>query len=248
MSNHVALLIRVAFKFKGHMHMLLNVLIPNFSLTYQLHLCWTMSQSQSLGDTPLNQTSASTGVFRTGTLDDQRSAVLNDLGNIPEVTVDFMLDQIVPDSGINVESTIHDLRRKGILLDSGWREFIDALPKIAVGTEQEVFKKMGPIYENIIASTKFDGHSRRSPTLDMGTNPDIAPTSDKNIKSRPDGCGQLSSKHSIHTSQCGYPSQAKGDYHWFNIAYVEEYKKKNSRKDLNDVCSLLILILKTSVY
>src|ERR1700679_4180809 len=111
MSNHVALLIRVAIKFKGHMHMLLNVLIPTFSLTYQLHLCWTMSQSQSLGDTPLNQTSASTGVFRTGTLDDQRSAVLNVLGNIPEVTVDFMLDQIVPDSGINVESTIHDLRR-----------------------------------------------------------------------------------------------------------------------------------------
>ena len=68
-------------------------------------------------------------------------------------------------------------------------------------------------------------------------------------RSRPDGCGQLITGHPLipfHTSQCGYPSQLKGDYHWFNIAYVEEYKKRDSRKDLNDVyplCTLHLLFL-----
>ncbi|KAF8800355.1 hypothetical protein BYT27DRAFT_7200262 [Phlegmacium glaucopus] len=33
-------------------------------------------------------------------------------------------------------------------------------------------------------------------------------------------------------SQCGYPSQDKDDYHRFNIAYVGEYKKKNTTKDV----------------
>jgi hypothetical protein len=42
--------------------------------------------------------------------------------------------------------------------------------------------------------------------------------------------------HPIHTSQCGYPTREKGDYHWhwFNIAYLDEYK--NTSNDLNDVC------------
>ncbi|KAF8811240.1 hypothetical protein BYT27DRAFT_7184620 [Phlegmacium glaucopus] len=194
-----------------------------------------MSQSQSLtGDTPLKQNSAATGVFMNGTLDQQRMAVMTDLGNIPEVTVDFMLDHIVPNSGVNLERTMHNLKRKGILLDAGWNLFIDALPKNSKDNEQKVFLKMQAIYRNIITSTKFEvGHSR-FPTLDFGTCPDIAPISETNIRSRPDGCGQLNSSHSTHTSQCGYPSEVKGEYHWFNIAYVEEYKKRNTKKDLND--------------
>ena len=40
----------------------------------------------------------------------------------------------------------------------------------------------------------------------------------------------------------------KGDYHWFNIAYVEEYKKNNSSNDLNDVCPIFILKLMLLTY
>ncbi|KAF8813210.1 hypothetical protein BYT27DRAFT_7239461, partial [Phlegmacium glaucopus] len=194
-----------------------------------------MSQSQSLtGDIPLQQNPATTGVFINGTLGEKRLAVLTDLGNIPEVTVDFMLDHIVPNSGVNIECTIHDLKQKGILLDTGWKNFIDALPKNSDDDEQKVFLKMQTIYRNIITSTKFEMGHFRSPTLDLGTCPDIAPISETNSRSRPDGCGQLNSSHSIHTSQCGYRSQEKGEYHWFNIAYIEEYKKNNTKKDLND--------------
>jgi hypothetical protein len=64
---------------------------------------------------------------------------LTDLGNIPEVTVEFMLDHIVPDSGINVERTIQKLRRNGDLGDAGWKEFEDALPKKSDANEQKVF-------------------------------------------------------------------------------------------------------------
>jgi hypothetical protein len=203
-----------------------------------------MSQSKSLpGDTPLKQNSAASGVFINGTLEEQRMAVLNDLGNIPEVTVDFMLDHIVPNSGINVERTMKNLRREGVLLDAGWEVFTDALPKKSADSEQKVFLKMGTIYQKIIASTEFDmGHSL-TPTLILGTSPDIAPISETNVRSRPDGCGQLNGSHPIHTSQCGYSSRDKGDYHWFNIAYVEEYKKKNTNNDLNDVSPLFILKL-----
>ena len=189
-----------------------------------------MSQSKSKsipGDTPLKQNSASTGVFIHGNLEEQRDAVLTDLGNIPEVTVDFMLDHIVPNLGINVERTMQNLRREGVLFDGGWKEFVDALPKHSIDTEQNFFSKIGTIYKGIIDSTAFDDGSSRTPTLVLGTSPDIAPVSETNVRSRPDGCGQLSSNHPIHTFQCGYlPREKKSDYHWFNIAYVEEYKKK----------------------
>ena len=201
-----------------------------------------MSQSKSIpGDTPLKQDLLATGVFLNGTIGEQRLAVLTDFGNIPEVTVDFMLNHIVPNSGINVERTMQNLRREGVLLDAGWEVFIDALPKKSADNEQKIFSKMGAIYQRIIASTEFESGSSRTPTLVLGTSPDIAPVSETNVRSRPDGCGQLSGNHSIHTSQCGYPPRDKGEYHWFNIAYVEEYKKRNTNNDLNDVCPILIL-------
>ena len=116
-----------------------------------------MSQPKSTpGDTPLKQNSAATGVFLEGTLDEQRTAVLTDLGNIPEVTIDFMLDHIVPNSNINVELTMRKLKRERVLLDAGWKEFDDKLPKQSSDIEQMVFSKMGTIYGGIIASTTFD--------------------------------------------------------------------------------------------
>jgi hypothetical protein len=203
-----------------------------------------MSLSSGLpGDTPVKQNSAATGVFLNGTLEQQKLAVLTDLGNIPEVNVDFMLDHIVPNLGINFELTMRNLKQKKVLLDAGWKEFVGELPKRSKANEQTVFSKMGTIYREIIESTAFNDRSSRTPTLRLGTAPDIAPVSETNVRSRPDGCGQLDSEHSIHTSRCGYPPGEKGDYHWFNIAYVEEYKKKNSNKDLNDVCPNFILEL-----
>ena len=176
------------------------------------------------------------GVFFKGPFQEERSALLSNFGNIPEVSVDFMLDHIVPNLDINVERTMQNLRREGTLLEAGWEVFIDALPKQSADNEQKIFSKMGTIYRRIIASTEFNVGSSRTPTLVIGTSPDIAPVSETNVRSGPDGCGQLNSNHSIHTSQRGYPPRDEGDYHWFNIAYVEEYKKRNAINDLNDVC------------
>ena len=200
-----------------------------------------MSQSASIpGDTPLKRNAAATGVFFTGTLEEQRMAVMNDLGNIPEVTVDFMLNHIVPDSGVDVEHTMRRLRQKGDLLDAGWKEFIDVLPKDSPDNKQKVFSKMGRIYKRIIGYTKLKGSSR-TPTLVLGTSPDTAPVSETLVRTHPDGYGQLNSDHPNHTSQCGYRSkEKKSNYHWMNIAYVEEYKKRNTVNELNDVCPILI--------
>ena len=206
-----------------------------------------MSQSKSIpGDTPVKQNTAATGVFINGNLDQQRTAVITDLGNIPEVTVDFMLDHIVPNSGIDVDRTMRNLNRKEVLLIDGWKSFIGAMPKESVDSEQTVFSKMATIYKEIIDSTEFEGRSSRrtrAATLDLGASPDIAPKSETNVKTRPDGCGQLVKSHPFHTSQCGYASNPKGEYHWLNIAYVEEYKKRNTVNDLNDVCPIPIFKL-----
>ena len=105
-----------------------------------------MSLSHSLtGDIPLKQNVGATGVFINGTLEEQRYAVVTNLGNIPEVTVNFMLDNIVPYSRVNVERTRQNLIQKGVLLDAGWKEFIDVLPKNSAGNEQQVFSKMATI-------------------------------------------------------------------------------------------------------
>ena len=129
------------------------------------------SQSKSLpGDTPSKHNLAATGVFLNGTLGEQRLALLTDFGNIPEVTVDFMLDHIVPNSDIDVEHTMQNLRREGVLLDARWEVFIDALPKHSedILNEQKVFSKMGTIYQRIIDATEFDVGSSRTPTLVLG--------------------------------------------------------------------------------
>ena len=241
------MIISVEFEISEGFHAFLRLLLvidyhlPNLE-PFIDYLSPLMSLPKSIpGDTPIKQNSAATGVFINGTLEEQRAAVMNDLGNIPEVTVDFMLDNIVPNSGIDVERTIRKLKRNKVLLDAGWKEFIDALPKDSSNTEQKVFSKMGTVYKGISDHTVFDDGSSRTPTLVLGTSPDIAPVSETNVKvrTRPDGCGQLQKYDSIHTSKCGYPKE-KGDYHWFDIAYVEEYKKGNSSKDLDDVFPIFI--------
>ncbi|KAF8810521.1 hypothetical protein BYT27DRAFT_7186466 [Phlegmacium glaucopus] len=42
-------------------------------------------------------------------------------------------------------------------------------------------------------------------------------------------------------SQCGYPSQDKDDYYQFNVAYVGEYKKKNTRKRIQEKISMILI-------
>ncbi|KAF8966229.1 hypothetical protein BDZ97DRAFT_2074195 [Flammula alnicola] len=197
------------------------------------------ASSIPITDTPLKRNASASGVFINGTLDDQRQAVMSDLGNIPEVTVDFMLDHIIPDSGVNVEATKKALERDDVLLDSGWQIFNGVMPKNFKEPEQEVFAKMATIYEQILACTmfrsgRFRAGCRPSPVLKLGTCPDIAPISPTNVRTRPDGCGQLVSDHPTHTAQAQHSSAIKGQYHWFNIAYVEEYKKKNTKDDLSD--------------
>ena len=153
-------------------------------------------------DTLVKQNSAATGVFLEGTLEEQRTALLNDLGNIPEVTADFMLDHIVQNIDINVDHTMRKLKGNEVLLGgAGWKEFVGALPKKSSDTEQKVFfSKMGTIYKGIIDSTVFDDGSPRTPTMALGASPDIVRVFETNVRSHPDGCGQLGSNNSFHNA------------------------------------------------
>ena len=102
---------------------------------------------RSLGNTPLKQNSSAIGVSLNGALHEQRLALLTYFGNIP---VDFMMDRIVPFSGITTSSVECRSQAGGSLLDAGWKAFIDALPKDTADKERKVFRKSELF---IIAST-----------------------------------------------------------------------------------------------
>ena len=80
---------------------------------------------------------------------------MNDLGNIPEVSVDFMLNHIVPDFGVDVEHTMRKLREEG-----NWLERIHQ----GIAQTLQGFLEDGKDYKGIINSTKLEG-SPRTPTL-----------------------------------------------------------------------------------
>lgn len=196
---------------------------------------------------------SSTNVFIKGTLEEQKKAVRTDLGPVPEVTVDFMLRHIIPNSQINVTATMESLKEQKLWSESeGWSEFRGKSPlelsKVKSGVkgsasnnkETEIFRKLRAVYGKIVSSAKFHNSSAPRPTLSFEQFPNIAPTSDTDVRSRPDGCALLTSEQAIHTTkERPLPPKEAGRPNWFDVAYVEEYKLSDKIKHMNDVCNSL---------
>ena len=210
--------------------------------------------SSAQSETPLKQNMSSTNVFIKGTLEEQKKAVRTDLGPVPEVTVDFMLQHIIPNSQINVTATMESLKEQKLWSKSeGWSEFGGKSPlelskvksrRASNNKETEIFHKLKAVYGNIVSSAKFHNSSAPRPTLSFEQFPNIAPTSDTDVRSRPDGCALLTREQEIHTTKERLlPPKEAARPNWFDIAYVEEYKLSDKIKHLNDVCNSLTELL-----
>lgn len=185
---------------------------------------------------------SATNVFIKGNLEEQKEAVCKDLGSVPEIPVDLMMKYIIPNSQVDVSATMETLKKGGTWTETtGWSDFNGQTPR-ELGNmkthnrETEVFSRLKSVYEKIVLSAKFHGSTAPSPTLSYEQYPNIAPVSDTGVKTRPDGCGVLTSAQGVHiTNQRDIPLKEIGKPNWFDIAFVEEYKLEDRYTDTNDV-------------
>lgn len=224
-------------------------------------------------ETPSKQNMSTTNVFIDGSLNEQKKAVQDDLGSVPEVSVNFMLDYIFPESNIDVQSTVAKLKNAGALMEnaeggSSWKTFNGKSPHemfkegaADTNTEAKIFGKLKDIYKSIISCTQFRDGTPRTPAVVFEQNPDRAPLSDSAIRSRPDGYGVLKESEIIYASRVNRHSQRDDDYvfhpgtrilkspvdsknvQWYDIVCVEEYKLDFSAKDRNDVRTIAPICL-----
>ena len=194
----------------------------------------------SLKETPLKLDWASSGVFIKGTLQEQRQAVANDLGSgIPEVDITYMLEHILPKlpSEVDIDASLRILEERRFWTPTkGWSPFNGLTPSQMQGSEEAIFNNnIEIIVKNILGNCKFLKGNVPLRGVGIGTSPHLAPVSATNVRSRPDACGLLEIYHPLHTSQWYADMPASGHYHWFNIIYTLEYKKKNNVDTRNDV-------------
>ncbi|KJA13396.1 hypothetical protein HYPSUDRAFT_195778 [Hypholoma sublateritium FD-334 SS-4] len=193
----------------------------------------------SLKETPLKLDWASSGVFIKGTLHEQRQAVANDLGGgIPEVGIAYMLEHILPKppSEVDADASLRILEARNTWSPTGgWSAFNGLTPAQMKGSEEAIFNEnMETIVKNILGNCKFVDGNVPLRGVGIGTSPHLAPVSPTNIRSRPDACGLLEAYHPLHTSNWYTEMPEEGHYHWFNIVYTLEYKKKNTVDSRND--------------
>lgn len=200
----------------------------------------SVSSITSIKETPLKLNWASSGVFIKGTLQDQRQAVANDLGGgIPEVDISYMMEHILPrpPSDVDIDASFQILQAGHFWsFGKGWRPFNGLRPSLMNGTEEEIFNRnMEIVVKDILGNCKFSKNIIPLRGVGIGTSPNLAPVSATNVRSRPDACGLLESFNSLHTSKWYTAMPETGLYHWFNIVYTLEYKKKNNVDARNDV-------------
>ena len=58
-------------------------------------------------------------IFTKGTLEDQRRAVVDELGHVPEIPVDMML-KLLPNADVDVAATLNSLIDAGVWSESHW--------------------------------------------------------------------------------------------------------------------------------
>ncbi|KJA27032.1 hypothetical protein HYPSUDRAFT_198334 [Hypholoma sublateritium FD-334 SS-4] len=201
-------------------------------------------------ETPVKYNMAATNVFIKGNLEEQKEAIRKDLGSVPEVTVDFMLEHIIPKSQVDVSATKESLVKKGLYSEaSGWTQFKGKSPRKlrkapakghSNNKETEVFLNLKTVYEQIVSSAVFSDSSTPPPTLSFEQYPNTAPVSATDVKTRPDGVGILTKAQAIHSQNAVQnenrviPVDEIDKPNWFDIAFVEEYKLGEKPADLND--------------
>jgi hypothetical protein len=184
-------------------------------------------------ETPRKPRHTSSPSYRSGNLANARDAVILDVGPIPEVSYEFFVDSVMPmptaTSSLNLANIKAALLESGAITDGRWSAFPND-PAKTNGKEDVVFSGLISINQSIMKAAGLDGENN------FFQRPNESPKSQRANKTRPDGC-RLYNKVSPSEAHCSQDEEAvwSGKLCWEDVVEVEEYKKKNGHKDVQDV-------------
>lgn len=163
-------------------------------------------------------------------MEDQKKAVRDNLGPIPEVTVDFMLHYIIPNSNVDVDATMFKLREAGVWSETyRWQVSEKQTPhsffnfKTVADSEKEnqeprnveidSYSRMKHIYDYIISSAQFLNGDIQEPALVFEQMPNSVPDADE---TRRDFSGALKLKQDLYTTHIwtGNPTYNSQSTQW----------------------------------
>ncbi|KAI5116304.1 hypothetical protein M0805_004645 [Coniferiporia weirii] len=170
-----------------------------------------------LKDTPPKARSVDQSSYRTGTLDDRRNAVIEDLGHaIPETDLQFFLENILPPlrNGFNPAGIVNSLGEDGDIINGYWKLF-EKEPKDMPEHESTVFKRLGSLFDTIVQAVNRKSHTH-SQTLTLCMESTLTPYSEKDSTNRPDGFMVLKDAEGTRLS-------------WYDLGLTMEVKKFDKR-------------------
>ncbi|THH04287.1 hypothetical protein EW145_g5639 [Phellinidium pouzarii] len=181
-----------------------------------------------LEDTPPKRHNETTSQsFRSGKLDEKRTALIKDLGNIiPEVELDCFTENILPplQVGFQPQEIVNSLKTSGYIIKDRWKPF-EKDPKDDTKREEEIFDPLIGVFNSIVdAANEPHGHEQ---TLRLSLNPDKPPMSERKYSSRPDGCMVLKD------AEEKIANDKKADRWWYDYALALEFKKNEANRNDN---------------
>ncbi|KAJ7135382.1 hypothetical protein C8R43DRAFT_1203559 [Mycena crocata] len=202
-----------------------------------------------LGNTPRRPSLHTHAAFSGGDLTEKREALLDFLGNVPEVSTEFLYESVLSFSISNTRPTLVDavetsLIEDGILTQDGRWAAYPSDPKDMKGTEDAVFAPLTSVIHAIVAATKKvcnqvkgkgkkrGGKGGKAPELvdsiiEFMQKPSEVPSGERQNLTRPDITGVLTERLESILPQF-FP------YSWFSIALPGEFKKQTLEEAVLD--------------
>ncbi|KAF5390001.1 hypothetical protein D9757_003900 [Collybiopsis confluens] len=168
----------------------------------------------AIGSTPHRLRLTDSATFRTGTLEQKRTVLIQDLDEmVPEVEVEWFFENILPDpiEGFDVGAVVLELRKSGTITASGWEAFPNN-PKDDPRHEDRVFSQLNSVFDAVIETTNslYPGHTQQ---FSLVTLPNRPPSSERTSRTEPDA-NFLPTDIARDLSA----DEKKAPYSWYDIA------------------------------
>ena len=189
------------------------------------------------GSTPAKTRKTATDIgYRSSHLGQSRDVVLADLGHVPQMPLDAMMEMVMPSllSNEQIGAILEDLETRGVLAGDKWKAF-DPQPSASSETESKFFNNRLPkLCQDIVDSASRVGQLPPTSTqTELKMSGSQTPFSARKNTSRPDGYYVL----------CGAPTAGRNSIasaevppEWHDVALPIEVKKRATKDSVEDVC------------
>jgi len=186
----------------------------------------TPPDSRFTGSTPprIRKTTVDAG-YRSSNLAKSLLAVLSDLGRVPQMPLDAMMEMLIPPllSAEDVEAIIEDLTRERVIINSRWAAF-HPNPSASSEREPDFFKERLPgLCRDVVGAARrvASGSLPATGDAELQMSGSQIPSSFRKNTSRPDGY---------------YALRGASPVDWPSVAIPFEVKKKSTKALVCDVC------------